>query len=127
MNLLDNTPNQPTKFRTKKWVDINDDACETKNTNSQIIFKASTLKSSLCDYIDAYIHVNRTIIIDRAAADDAAKQADEKNKWVIFKNCAPFTDCISEINKTQINLAKDIDNVMPVYILKDKNIEDGFQ
>ena len=127
MNLLDNTPNQPTKFRTKKWVDINDDACETKNTNSQIIFKASTLKSSLCDYIDPYIHVNGTIIIDRAAADDAAKQADEKNKWVIFKNCAPFTDCISEINKTQINLAKDIDNVMPVYILKEKNIEDGFQ
>ena len=37
--LFDNTPNQPTKFRTKNWVEIDDDARGTYNTNSQIIFK----------------------------------------------------------------------------------------
>ena len=55
INLLDNTPNQPSKFRTKNWVDINDDDCGTYNTNSQIQFKPSIVKSSLCDYGDAYI------------------------------------------------------------------------
>ena len=47
INLLDNTPNQPTKFRTKNWVEISDDACGRYNTNSQIKFKTSMLKSSL--------------------------------------------------------------------------------
>ena len=50
INLLDNTPNQPTKF----WVEINDDSRGTRNTNSQIKFKTSMLRSSLCDYSDAY-------------------------------------------------------------------------
>ena len=61
INLLDNTPNQPTKFRTKNWIEINHDACRTYNTNSQIKFKTSRLRSSLCDYSDAYILVKRTI------------------------------------------------------------------
>ena len=43
INLLDNTPNQPTKFRTKSWVELNDDARETYNNNSQIKFKTSML------------------------------------------------------------------------------------
>ena len=50
INLLDNTLNQPTKFRTKIWVKINDDARGTYNTNSQTKFKTSLLKSNLCDY-----------------------------------------------------------------------------
>ena len=54
MNLLDNTPNQQTKFRTKNWVEINDDSCGTYNTNSQIKFKTSMLRSNLFDYSDAY-------------------------------------------------------------------------
>ena len=57
------------------------------------------MKSSLCDYIDGYILANGTITIDGAGSDDAAKRADTKNKGVIFKNYAPFTDWISEINK----------------------------
>ena len=61
INLLDNTPNQPTKFRTNNWIEINHDACRTYNTNSQIKFKPSRLRSSLCDYSDAYIFVKRTI------------------------------------------------------------------
>ena len=53
INLLDNTPNQPSKFRTKNWVKINDDSHGTYNTNSQTKIKTSMLKSSLCDYSDA--------------------------------------------------------------------------
>ena len=54
-NLLDNTPNPSTKFRTKIWVEINDDARGTYNSNSQIKLKNSMLKSSLHDFSDAYI------------------------------------------------------------------------
>ena len=36
---------------------------------------------------------------------------------VVFKNCAPFTDCINKINNTQIDNATDIDVVMPMYNL----------
>ena len=74
-------------------------------------FKTAMLKSSLCDYSDAYILVKRTITITGAGADAAARQADERNQGVIFKNCAPFTDCISEINNIQIDNAKDPDVV----------------
>ena len=115
INLLENTPNQPTKFRTKNWIEINDDSRGTHNTNSQIRFKTSMLRSSLCDYSEAYILVNGTIKISGARNNDAARRLYEGNKRVIFKNCAPFTDCISEINNTQIDNAKYIDVVMPVY------------
>ena len=75
------------------------------------------LKFSLCDYSDAYILVKGTITITGAGADAAARQADERDKGVVFKNCAPFTNCISEINNTQVHNAKDIDIVMPMYNL----------
>ena len=61
INLLKNTPNQPTKFRTKNWVEINDDSRGTYNTNSPIRFKTSMLRSSLCDYSEAYILVSGNI------------------------------------------------------------------
>ena len=50
-------------------------------------------------------------------ADAAARQAGERDKGVAFKNCAPFTNCISEINNTQVDNTKDIDIVMPMYNL----------
>ena len=53
INLLDNTPNQPTKFRTKNWVEINDDSRAKYNAGTQIRFKTSMLRSFLCDYSDA--------------------------------------------------------------------------
>ena len=85
--MLDNTPNQPTKFRTKNWINIIDDARGTYNTNSQIKFKVSILKSSLLshDYIDAYIPVSGKITITGAGADDAAKRLDERNKGVVLR------------------------------------------
>ena len=111
INLLDNTPNQATKFRTKNWVEINNDARGTHNKDSQIKFKTSLLKSSLCDYSDAYILVKRTLSIE-PQAEDNLNNADKK---VVFKSCAPFTDCTSETNNTQIYIGKDIDVVMPIY------------
>ena len=73
------------------------------------------LKSSLCDYSDAYILVKGTtgITVNNTAAADA--DANSTNKKVIFKNCAPFTNCISEINNTQVDNAKDLDIAMSMY------------
>ena len=117
INLLDNTSNQPSKFRIKNWVEINDDSRGTYNTDGQIKFKTTMLKSSLCDYSDAYMLVKGKIIITRAGAHVAARQVDKRYKGVMFKNHAPFPDCISEINNTQIDNAKDLDVVMPMYNL----------
>ena len=114
-NLIDDTSNQLSKFRTRNWVEINDKSKGAYNVNSQIKFKTTMLKSSLCDYSDAYILVKGTISVNNTAAANAAVNNDDKK--VIFKNCAPFTNCISEINNTQIDNAKDIDIVMPMYNL----------
>ena len=114
-NLIDDTSNQPSKFRTRNWVEINDESRGAYNVNSQIKFKTTMLKSSLCDYNDAYILVKGTISVNNTAATGVV--AKNINKEVIFKNCAPFTNCISEINNTQMDNAKDIDIVMPLYNL----------
>ena len=75
------------------------------------------LKCSLCDYSDAYILVKGKITITGAADNAAPTQADERDKGVAFKNCAPFTNCIYEINNIQTDNAKDIDIVIPMYNL----------
>ena len=114
--MIDDTSNKPSKFRTKNWVEINDESRGTYNVNSQIKFKNTMLKSSLCDYSDAYILVKGTIAVTGAGTDAAARQADERDKGVAFNNCAPFTNCISEVYNTQVDSAKDIDIVMPSII-----------
>ena len=120
-NLLDNevapnASNQPSKFRTRNWVEINDESRGTYTSND-IKFKTTLIRSNLYDYADAYILVKGTITITGPGDDEAAKQLDERNKGVIFKNCAPFTKCISRINDTDIDTAQDIDIVMPMYNL----------
>ena len=77
------------------------------------------LRSSLCDYSDAYILFKENITVNNTAAGGAA--ANNTNKKVIFKNCAPFTNCISKINNTQIDNAEYIDIVMPMYNLIEYN------
>ena len=87
------------------------------------------LKSSLCDYCDAYILICEAMTVPNTAAAEAAAN---NAKHIIIKNCAPFTNCISQINNTQIGCiyycigeinntqlsnAKDIDMVMPMYNL----------
>ena len=111
----DNALNQPSKFRTRNWIEINDESRGAYNVNSQINFKTTMLKSSLCDYSDAYILVKGTVSVNNTSAQGVA--ANNTNQKVIFKSCAPFTNCISEINNIQIDNAKDIDIVMPMYNL----------
>ena len=76
VNFLNDKSNQPSKFRTRNWVEINDEAK----------FKRSMLRSSLCDYSDAYMLVKGNITVTNTADDGAA--ANNTNKKVIFKNCA---------------------------------------
>ena len=89
-------------FRTKNWVKINDESRGIYIVNRQIGFKTSMLRYSLCDYSDAYILVKGNRSVNKTAAADAD---------------APFTDCISKTNSTQVDNDKDIDIVMPMYNL----------
>ena len=117
-NLLDSSSNDPSKFRTRNWIKINDDSRGTY-TDPDIKFKTTILTSNLCDYADAYILVRGTITITGAGADAAARQADERNKSLIFKYCAPFTKCISRINNAEIDTAQNINIVKLMYNLID--------
>ena len=114
-NLLNDESNKPSKFRTRNWVEINDDIRGAYSPNKQIRFKTAMLRSSLCDYSDAYILLKGNMAVNNTAADGAA--ANNNNKKVIFKNCALFTNCISKIDNTQIDNAEYIDKVMPMYNL----------
>ena len=109
--MLNDESNKP--FRTRNWIEINDESKGTY-TDADTKFKTTMLRYNLCDYADAYIHVKGKITITGAGNNDAAKRLDERNKGIIFKNCAPFTRCISwinNINNTGIDIAKDIDIV----------------
>ena len=104
INLLDNTPNEPTKFSTRNWVEINDESRGMYDTNRQIRFKTSMLRTSLSDYSDAYIFASKgTITVANTAA--AGADTSDIDKKVIFKNRAPFTSCISRINNTEIDIS----------------------
>ena len=67
-NLIEDASNQPSEFKTKNWVKINDELRGTYNVNSQIKFKTTMLKSSLCDYSDEYILAKGTITVNNTAA-----------------------------------------------------------
>ena len=115
MNLLEKSSNQACKFRTKNRVEINEKSRETYSANRENNFKRSILKSSLCDYSDAYILVKGSISVSNTAA--VRTVTNNRNKKVIFKNCAPFTNCIRKIHNTQVDNAKDFDIVMTIYNL----------
>ena len=89
-NLLNNTLNQPAKFRTKNWVVINNKSHGTYNTNSQIKFKTSMLRSHLYDYSHAYILVSGTIAVENTSSKSTSGAAvNNPNIEVLFKNCVP--------------------------------------
>ena len=73
------------------------------------------LRSSLCNYSDAYALAKGNISVNNTAG--AGTPANNTNKKVIFKNCAPFTNCISKINNNEIDNAEYIDIVMLMYNL----------
>ena len=94
----------------KVWVEINDHVRGVYSHNKQIKFQTSMRRSCLWDYSHAYILVKGNISVNNTAANNT-------NKKVIFKNGAPFTNCISKINNTQIDNTEYIDIVMPMYNL----------
>ena len=115
--MLDNTRNQLSKSRTTSWVEINDKSRGTYNTNCQINFKTTMLNYSLHNYSDSYILIEGTITVTGAGADAAAKQADKKNKKVLFKNHLPFISCIGNIDNTRVDNSRHFEAIMPMYNL----------
>ena len=109
-NSLGSTSDKVPRFITKKWIKVHDQSVETYNTNKQIRFKTSMLRSDLCDFRDAYIVVTGRIT---AIAPDNAVY----DKKLAFKNNATFINCITKINNTLIDNAEDLDIVMPIYNL----------
>ena len=84
--MLNNSSNKPSKFRTRNWVEINDEIRGSYSPNKQIRFKTAMLTSSLCDYSDVYILAKGNITVNRTAIAGAA--TNNINKKVIFTNCA---------------------------------------
>ena len=109
--LLSNADKESSKFTTRKWYVINDqnntDYDEGNQDCGTVKFETKVIKSNLCDYSDTYILVTGTIT---ATGDDA-------NTRVTFKNCAPFTKCITQINDEQVDNADNLDVIMPIYNL----------
>ena len=71
ISFIDDTANQPSIFRARTWVEINDESRGTYNANSDIKFKTSWIRSNLCDYKDAYIYIKATITVPNTAATAA--------------------------------------------------------
>ena len=94
------------KFVTRKWNIFNDQSNANYDAGNEIIYNTEVLKSNLCDYNDAYILVRGDITVTAAGVTKVA-----------FKNCAPFTKCITKIDGTTIDDAEDLDLVMPMYNL----------
>ena len=109
-NLLDNIPDKVPTFVSKKWIEAHDQSGKTYNTNKQIGFKTSMLRSDLCDYSDAYIFVKEKITVTNP--NDNAY-----DKKLALRNNAPFFSCISKISNALIDNAEDLDIVMPIYNL----------
>ena len=111
VNLLDDADNESSKFATRKWYGINDqnntDYGEGNESGTTVKFETKVIESSLCDYSDAYILVIGDIT---ATGGDANTRAG-------FKNCAPFTKCITQINDEHVDGADDLDIIMPMYNL----------
>ena len=113
-NLLSNIPDKVPRFITKKWIKVHDQSEQTYNTNKQIRFKTSMLRSDLCDFNDAYIVVKGIVTV---AVSTNERDRDEINRQVILKNNAPFISCISKINGVLLENAEDLDILMPMYNL----------
>ena len=104
-------------YRDIPAVNYNDKTVDFGGSNLTDSFKTTILKSSLCDYNDVLILAKGTITVNNTSAADA--DANSANKIVISKNCAPITDCKREISNVEIDNAKDIGIVMPMYNLID--------
>ena len=114
INLLGTTPDEVPRFITKKWIEVHDQSGSAEDRykpSKQIRFKTSMLRSDLCDFSDAYIVVKGDITVE------GNNNAIKRNKNLVFKNNAPFINCITKINGIKIDNAEDLDVVMPMYNL----------
>ena len=112
VNLLDTTSNDKDlpRFATKKWIEVYDQLQKNYNVDKEIRSKTPMLRSDLCDFSDAYIFVKGVITVTEL-------ENAKRNKSVVFKNNAPFINCISIINGVQIGNAENLEVVMPMYNL----------
>ena len=85
-NLLGNTSDQPSKFRTRNWIEINVESRGIYPANKKINFKTSMLRCSLCDYSDAHILARGNISVNNTAAADAG--ANDNNIIVLHLRTA---------------------------------------
>ena len=105
VNLLNGSDNDNSKFATKKWYIIGSESNGDYSQNDEIKFLTRSIESSLCDCSDAYILVTGNIT---ATPNNAVTK-------VVFKNCAPFQKCRTEINENFIDEATHINITMPMY------------
>ena len=82
--MLNDASTQPSNFRTRNWVEINDESRGTYTSND-IKFKTTMLRSNLCDCADVYVLVNARITITGAGDDGVTRRADERDKGVNIK------------------------------------------
>ena len=111
----DNENEQLSKFVTREYVTVNS-LLNTYNENKSIRFKTPMLRSSLCDYSDAYILVKDTITLN-GVVNGAENDIVRRNRPLILKNNAPFVSCITRINGELIEDANDLDTAIPMYNL----------
>ena len=76
--LLDNTPDQPSKFRARNWIEINDESRRAYNISNQIKFKTAMIRSNLCHYSDVYIHVKGTMTFPNTGTAAAPNNRNKK-------------------------------------------------
>ena len=116
-NLLDSESENLSKFVTRQYGKVNS-LSNMYNDNKSIRFKTHMLRSNLCDYSNAYILVEGTIIVTAPGDNNNANNIrDKRNRPLILKNNAPFVSCITRINGELIEDADDLDIVMPMYNL----------
>ena len=109
--MLDDRTNKPSKFRIINWIEINNES-KKRYDNSNIRFKRYIIKSSLCHYNNPYLLIKGTITVPKTEAAGVAVNIANKN--MIFES---YTDCITEINNTQIDDAQTNDVVILKYKL----------
>ena len=115
VNLLNDNGNESSKFATRKLYIINDQSNGEYGEGSTIKFETKVIKSSLCNYSDAYILVTRNI----------TTTGGNENTKVAFKNCAPLRRCVTDINDEHVKRAEDLDIIMPMYNLIEHSDNDA--
>ena len=117
VNLLNGSDIENSRFAAKKWYIIDSESNGNYSQNDEIRFLTRSIESSLCDYSDAYILVTGNFTVKRKYAADTDDIALGTITQVVFKNCAPFEKCRTEINETFVDEADFINISMPMYKL----------